>query len=186
MFLHIDNKENPLTLADAFIMPDYKRHQSVKRIDFSYEDMLDEIIDKFMTYDRTSTMLITGVPGIGKSSITSWIAHKYENDDNVIILRFRDWEYEELNSGLLKAIYHTLDCGKGDLENKILVLDGYDEIKALDKRDRLLGAFISKLKDFGNLKCIITSRPAYVNSRYFNNAVELKEFDIEQIGRAHV
>ena len=181
MFLHIDNKENPLTLADAFIMPDYKRHQSVKRIDFSYEDMLDEIIDKFMTYDRTSTMLITGVPGIGKSSITSWIAHKYENDDNVIILRFRDWEYEELNSGLLKAIYHTLDCGKGDLENKILVLDGYDEIKALDKRDRLLGAFISKLKDFGNLKCIITSRPAYVNSRYFNNAVELKEFDIERV-----
>ena len=144
MFLHINNKENPLTLADAFIMPDYRRHQSVERIDFSDEDILDKIIDKFMKYGRTSTMLITGVPGIGKSGITSWIAHKYEYDDNVIILRFRDWEYEELNSGLLKAIFNTPDCSKGDLENKILVLNGFDEIKALDKRDNLLGAFINK------------------------------------------
>ena len=27
MFLHIDDKENPLTLADAFIMPDYIMHK---------------------------------------------------------------------------------------------------------------------------------------------------------------
>lgn len=178
LFLHLDNDERPITLADAFIMPDFEMYKKIKRIGFSDSDTLDQIIEKFVKYDRTSTMLITGVPGIGKSTITSWIANQYRCDDKVIILRFRDWEREELEKGLLRAICNTLECKKNDLEKKILVLDGFDEIKALDIRDYLLNDFFSTIKDCENLKCIITSRPAYINSFDFQNTLVLKEFDI--------
>lgn len=134
-----------------------------------------------MNYEKTSTMLITGVPGIGKTTITSWIANEYEKNDNFFILRFRDWEFEELEQGILKAICNTFSCKKKNLENKTLVLDGFDEMKTLDIRDKLLNDFFNDMKDFNNFKCIITSRLAYINSKYFQNILELKEFNIYQV-----
>lgn len=181
MFLNQDNDENPITLADAFIMPDYKLDTSIQKIGFSDNDALDKIIEKFIEYDKTSTMLITGVPGIGKSTIISWIANKYKDFDNIIVLRFRDWEREELEKGLLKSICISLECKKRDLERKILVLDGFDEAKSLDIRDRLLNDFFTNIKDFENFKCIITSRPDYINSNNFSCVVRLNEFDIKRV-----
>ena len=181
LFLHVDNDEDPITLADAFIMPDYEMYKSIKRIGFSDDDTFDQIIDKFMRYDRTSTMLITGVPGIGKSSVTSWIANEYKDNENVVILRFRDWKRQELENGLLYAIFDRLNGEYEELEEKILILDGFDELKILDTRDTLLNNFVENIKDFENFKCIITSRPAYINSTYFNNVFGLREFDISKI-----
>lgn len=181
LFLHIDNEKPPITLSDAFIMPSCRRLRFNRYIGFSDEDALDEIIDKFVKYDKSSTMLIAGVPGIGKSSITSWIANKYRQDDNFIILRFRDWDTEELEKGILKSIYSTLECKKNDLENKVLVLDGYDEMKLLHIQNKLLDNFFSDIKDFENLKCIITSRPAYLDSKDFQNVLVLDEFDIKRV-----
>ncbi len=181
LFLHQNNDENPITLADAFIMPDYKMYKSVKKIGFSVNDTLDEIIIKFVKYNKTSTMLITGVPGIGKSSITSWIVNEYKDNNDIMVLRFRDWESEDIENGLLKAVYNTLECKKKDLENKILIIDGFDEIKSLNERENLLDSFIVAIKDFENFKCIITSRPAYIGISYFQNVLELKKFDIDKV-----
>ena len=181
LFLHQDNDENPITLADAFIMPDFQMHKSIKRIGFSEDDTLDKIIEKFAAYDKTSTMLITGVPGIGKSTITSWIANQYREDDTFIILRFRDWECEELENGLVKAICNTLKCRYSDLNNKILILDGFDELKSLDIREEVLNRFFSEILDWKNIKIIITSRPVYIASEYFQNVAELSTFDMEKI-----
>ena len=181
LFLHVDNDEDPITLADAFIMPDYEMYKSIKRIGFSDDDTFDQIIDKFMRYDRTSTMLITGVPGIGKSSVTSWIANEYRDNENVVILRFRDWKRQELENGLLYAIFDRLNGEYEELEEKILILDGFDELKILDTRDTLLNNFVENIKDFENFKCIITSRPAYINSTYFNNVFGRRDFDISNI-----
>ena len=181
MFLHLDNVERPITLATAFIMPDFTWIQSVKSINYCVGDTLNNVIGKFVNYCRTSTMLITGVPGIGKSTITSWIANEYKNDARVIILRFRDWLYEELADGLLKSIYNTLQCEKKTLENKVLVLDGFDEMKALNLRSSVLSEFFSDIKDYYNFKCIITSRPAYISTYGFQNALVLLEFDIGRV-----
>jgi len=101
LFLHQDSAERPITLADAFIMPDFQMYKKNNRIGYKNDDFLENVINKFVKYNRTSTMLITGVPGIGKSTITSWIANKFRDDDRIIILRFRDWEYEELKEGIL-------------------------------------------------------------------------------------
>lgn len=179
LFLHYTNNENSLTLANVFIMPDFKILENSK-INFSKKDTFNKIIEIFAKYNKNSTMLITGVPGIGKSSITSWIANEYQTDERFIILRFRDWEIEELERGLLKAICNTLQCSKQDLNNEILVIDGFDEIKALDIREILLDEFFNDIKDFNNFKCIITSRPAYINFNRFQYVFELKQFDIEK------
>ncbi len=56
------------------------------------------------------------------------MANTYKNYDDMMILRFGDWELEELESGLLKAICHTLGCKKSDLEDKILLIDGFLEV----------------------------------------------------------
>lgn len=80
LFLHMDNDERPITLADAFIMPDFK---PIKKIGIIYNDTLEMVIEKFISYNKTVTMLITGVPGIGKSTITSWIANIYKENDKL-------------------------------------------------------------------------------------------------------
>lgn len=126
-------------------------------------------------------MLITGVPGIGKTSFTSWLANEYKDDDRVIVLRFRDWKKKELEKGLLNAICNKFCCENEDLEDRILILDGFDEMKALDIRERLLNDFASDIKDFENFKCIITSRPAYIKSSYFQVVIKLSEFDEKKI-----
>lgn len=181
LFLHLDKDKKPLTLADAFITPNYKKHKEIKRIGFLSDDTLKQIIIKYIEYDKSSTMLITGVPGIGKSSIISWIANEYHENDNVIILRFRDWEKEELENGLLKAICNTLKCKKRDLENNILIIDGYDEIKLVNSSNTLLEIFNNDILDFQNLKIIFTSRPDYLNLQNFFNVFELLPFELKQI-----
>lgn len=181
LFLHADDDEKPITLADAFIMPDYKIHKNIQRMDYFYFDTLDKVIKEFVEYEKTSTMLIMGVPGIGKSSIASWMANEYKDDDRFLILRFRDWDNEELENGLLRAICNKLECKNTDLKYKILILDGFDEMKSLDIRARLLNAFFNDIKDRHNFKCIITSRTAYIDSSHFQNVIELKEFNIDKV-----
>lgn len=181
MFLHKYNNERPVTLADAFIVPDYKKTKENKRIGFLWSDNLDNIIYKFIQYDRTTTMLIAGDPGTGKSSIVSWIANIYKKDNRLYILRFRDWDLNELKNGLLKAIYFSFNCKKADLENKILILDGFDELKLMSARENLLDEFFNDILDFQNFKCIITSRPNYINISDFQNVFSILPFNLKKI-----
>lgn len=181
LFLHIDDKDKPLTLADAFIIPDYDIYCTNKKIGISGNDTFEQTIERFISYDRTSTMLITGVPGIGKTSITAWIANKYKDDDRLIVLRFRDWDSEELENGIVRAICNTLKCYYSDLNDKIIILDGFDELKSLNIREELLNGLSGDILDWENIKLIITSRPAYIDSDYFQNVIKIKEFDISRI-----
>ena len=180
MFLHMENAENPVTLANAFIMPDFKLYRPIKGMNFSVNDNLEEIVAKFVQYDKTSIMFIVGAPGIGKSSIVSWISNNYKLNENFCVLRFRDWECEEIGKGILRAIYNTFECKKSDLEEKVLILDGFNEMKTLNIRNNLLMEFMVDIKDLLNFKCIITSRTAYINLDDYKNVVELKSFDIDK------
>lgn len=181
MFLHIDNEDNPITLADAFIMPDYILYRDGYKIDYRLDTKLSKVIHNVINYRRSTTLLIQGVPGMGKSSVVSWISNKYKENDNIIILRFRNWEYKDLKCGLLEAISNTLKCEKADIENKIVVLDGFDEIKSVSNRSSLLNSFLNDILDYENLKVIITSRFDYLEERDFKNVVNLKPFDIIRI-----
>lgn len=181
LFLHIDNEENPITLADAFIVPKFDYYVQIGRIKFSNKDLLTDAIEKFIEYGKTSNLLITGAPGIGKTSIISWIANKYRDNDDVIILKFRDWSIENLLHGILNAILGTLNCEREELENKVIVLDGFDEIKLLNEHKNLIRELFDNTLDFDNLKIIITSRPDYLNTFDFQNVFEILALNIYQI-----
>lgn len=181
LFLSNDGEANPQTLKNAFVVPDYILHRAVESIGFTETDSLEQIIKKFIEYEHSADMLIMGAPGIGKSSISAWIADKYAMDDRIIILRFRDWDQEDFQESLLKTICEALNCKKRDLEGKILILEGFDEIKILDRKNELLYNFCNEVNDFDDLKYIITSRPNYIDEQSFYNVLELKVFDIERI-----
>ncbi len=177
LFLHINNEKRPLTLAYTFIMPLYKIHKKINRLEFNSNETFGRIIGKFIKCDGNLNMLITGVPGIGKTSIVSWIANYYKKDKRILILRFRDWEYEELDNGLLQAICSKFGCNKRDLYNKILILDGLDEIKNLNEKQIIIDVFLDEILDLKNFKCIITSRINYIKTEGFLNVFELLPFN---------
>lgn len=184
LFLHIDNDERPLTLADTFIMPRFEHNDTQKgRINFAKKDTMRKAISKFIKYDRSANMLITGAPGIGKTSIVSWVANEYKENDNIIILRFRDWERDELDNGLFKAICNILHCSKRDLENKVIIMDGYDEIKVLDEGENQIINFFNDILDYKNFKVIITSRTDYINPYLFQYAINMLPFGIIKVKR---
>lgn len=200
LFLHSIINKRFLALKDVFIMPQYYAYIQINKvIDETYINnflnnmngavensnkyTIDTEIIKYIKYKETSTMLITGVPGVGKTSIVAWMANKFKDNKDIIILRFRDWEVEELNDRLLKIICNTLRCAKSDLENKVLILDGFDEIKLLNIRESLLYDFFIDILDFENFKIIITSRPNYIEPSGFNYAFEILPFGIDEIKR---
>lgn len=181
LFLHLNENKKPITLEKAFIMPEFEMEKKYSKIKIYEDDPLDKVIKKFTELRKTSTLLITGVPGIGKTSIVSWIANEYENSDNLLILRFRNWESEELEKGLLNAVCNTFRCGKRELERKVLILDGFDEIKVLNEKEKILNMFMNEIKDIKHFKCIITSRDNYINSNYFQIVLTILPFDLDRI-----
>lgn len=182
LFLHLDNDERPITLADAFIMPDFEMYNRNSHINYNSSDNFDVIIDKFIKYDQTTVILVVGEPGMGKSSVLSWIANKYKEDERFIFLRFRDWERDELSKGLLRGICNTLGLNRvGELDNKILILDGFDEMKLLGSKEKLLNHFLNLINDMDRFKCIITSRPAYINMNQFKTSIKLLPFNPNKI-----
>ena len=64
-------------MADAFIMPEIKINGCDKHFTIYYNIDFEKFMSQFVQTNGGSTMLITGVPGIGKTCITSWIAHDY-------------------------------------------------------------------------------------------------------------
>ncbi len=181
MFLHLHNKDNQVTIAKAFIMPECRWLN--RDFDILNGNTFDIAVQSFLNYDRTATFLVVGVPGIGKTTITAWLANKYKDDENVHILRFRDWESDELKYGLLRAITNTLNIRRKDLENLILILDGLDEMKTLNIRNDLMLDFLDEIRDLENFKCIITSRTAYIDPKMFHASCELEKFDINKINQ---
>lgn len=179
LFLHkYDNKN--LTLENTFIMPQYHLIKDGK-VDDVFRGTLDVYLNTYFNANTNVPIVIEGPPGIGKTSISAWIAANYQRDERLYILKFRDWEKEELSEGLLSAILSSLQCKKRELNQKILVLDGYDEIKSLYMGDRIIANFVNDIKDIPDIKVIITSRAGYFTPNIFRFIIKLHPFSNEQI-----
>ena len=87
LFLHQNKEDISITLAETFVLPDY----SLDGI--RYND-LNKKLDDFIIREIGNTMIIRGVPGIGKSSLASYIAVKYQDISNIVFIRFDRSEYE--------------------------------------------------------------------------------------------
>lgn len=176
MFLSTD--ENPITLADAFVWPDYKYKDKI------YSN-LEEELNAFIEQDGSDVIFLLGVPGMGKSSIVSCLSNKYANDNNVIVLKFKDLLSDSItrSPSLLSSICEVLNCKKRDLSYKTLIIDGFDEIRIMSDSQLILKDFLLDILDIKQFKLITTSRINYIDCDYFEiyNIYTLQEFNESKI-----
>lgn len=182
LFLHTRDCDRPLTLEEAFIFPSYYIDNK-KEKDY---DNLEELLNNFIAgHDRT--MLLLGYPGIGKTSIASYLANKYKDDEDVLIIRLQKIKNDPLilYCRLLRAICEELKCTEDYLQGKTLILDGFDEINCGNSRQEILEKFFLDIKDVDSLKVLITSREGYINcgNIIINHVIHIIPFDINKIKR---
>lgn len=122
-----------------------------------------------MENDENSMLLILGQPGIGKSTLITWIAHKFENKiDDILVYQFAkdlkelEWESFNVSRKMLKVLGLSYD----DLNGKILILDGFDEISLGDSRRTVLNSIYEDLiyrEEVKRFTLIITCRENYIH-----------------------
>ncbi len=143
-------------------------HYIWKTDDEPLEDLRDLLSEYIVDNDDRKMLLILGQPGIGKSTLITWImANLVEKEENIYVYQFAsdlkniNWQDGNILSGILK----TLGLGYEELENKSLILDGFDEIYASSDRERILNKLNQELAEMNILKrfsLIMTCRENYV------------------------
>lgn len=189
LFLQKDeSEEKTLKLKDIYVVPNYEK--------WSYKwstnnKSLEVVIDEFLNEtniknNKPNPYIILGQAGMGKSSLVSYICSKYAKSNKLIVIRFSDLNEDIINSsqdGLWKAILKLFNCDKVDLEEKCLIVDGFDEAKINVNQENLLYHFLLETQNIKNLKVMITSRENYFNYDRFNkfHLLKLQYFDEEKI-----
>jgi len=141
--------------------------------------------------DGKKMLLILGQAGIGKSTLITWMmANIKEKKNDFLIYQFAsdlkniDWQGENI----LGCIIQTLKMKYGELENKVLIIDGFDEIHANSDRERILNKLNQELEEINILKnfsLIITCRENYVSElrKIECSYIVLQAWDSNQIKR---
>lgn len=154
------------------------------------ENSLKDLLKKYIIDNqKKKILLILGQPGIGKSTLITWIMINFQQKrDEIFVFQFAhdlkkiNWQGDDI----LDAIFETLHLRRKELENKVIILDGFDEICISGNREGILNKLNRELEvmDFpDNLSIIITCRKNYVNCSNLvgNKYITLQAWDKEQI-----
>ncbi len=152
-------------------------------------DLKELMIEYIEENNRNKMLLILGQPGIGKSTLITWItAHFTEKVDDILVYRFAsdlknvEWKSENITERILKE----LGLSNEELNEKILILDGYDEIGVKDDRKEILDQLYWGLVKNNITKCFLLIVTCRVNSikaveRVQCKYITLQPWNIEQI-----
>lgn len=153
LFLH---KGQKVRLCNLYLQPQYRFLQSsaVQKDNFIWE---------FINSDTESFMLVLGNPGLGKSSLFCHWANVFSSFNNAIFIRMRDLDVTIALQSLLSAIKVYLKCNINDLENRIIFLDGYDELRVDNKHYDLFLDMVPEIRAINNLKVVMSSRENYID-----------------------
>lgn len=136
-----------------------------KRVSFDLKTLLIEYLE---TTDENNMLFIMGQPGIGKSTLITWIISYFDEwMKDILVYQFasdlKDVDWVQYN--ISQRILEKLGISYNDLNGKILIIDGYDEIKVKSGRrdilDRLYWDIINN-NTIQNFLLIITCRVNYV------------------------
>lgn len=151
------------------------------------KDLLKEYVS---VHSENKMLLILGQPGIGKSTLITWVTANFrDRNDDILVYQFAsdlkniDWE----NSRISNRILEKLHLDYNDLNGKVLILDGFDEASiGNSKRRNILDCLYGDLiyeKNVENFTLIITCRENYINGfeRVKCNYITLKSWNEIQI-----
>lgn len=130
---------------------------------------LKELLSEYINEEKDNKMLlILGQPGIGKSTLITWITVNFvDRINDILVYRFApdlggvDWQNERISNRILEELGLSIN----ELNSKILILDGFDEVNISNNRRELLDSlygdwvFEQRIKNFS---LIITCRVNYI------------------------
>ena len=143
-------------------------HYTWKAGDEPLSDLKELLREYTVDNDGKKMLLILGQPGIGKSTLITWImANFIENWDDFLVYQFAsdlksiNWQGNDILCEILNTIHLKID----NLKDKVLILDGFDEIYANGERERILNELnheLARIRNLTNFSLIITCRENYV------------------------
>lgn len=156
------------------------------------KNLLNEYI--FESNDN-KMLLVMGQPGVGKSTLITWILNKYYNCiDDIYVYSFAsdlekiDWckKNQILEETVINNILKELNLTYEELNGKTLILDGFDEINVNENRIEILDYIYRGLKKIKNLcrfSLIMTCRENYIENdkNMLCDYIKLQPFDKSQI-----
>ena len=169
----------------------------------NFEKKIENIINNANKQDK---ILITGEPGVGKSSLVAFLADKFANDDRVFFIDFRKlnkYFEDDLQDDKRKILSAVANLFKPKAnveemqayikevlkEQKVtLIFDGFDEFIADGEAELLISLLTDDLL-YKNISVIITSRINYIKHlnekhdfvRLFNKWYNLEGFSDRNI-----
>lgn len=176
LFLHQLSYGGKFTLQQAFIFPEYK-------IMGQQYDNLGQRLENFWGGTECS-MLLLGMPGMGKTSIIAYLAEHHKEDNDMLFLRFKDLNVDyadEMN--LLESVCRVTECDNHTLSKKKLIIDGFDEWRYTGDKQELLREFMLNIMDFDGVRVLITSRHNYIDLQdmEFDQVIDLLPFSKKKI-----
>ena len=179
-----------IKLSDVYLewhLPHYKWNGSnQQRNDLGI--LLNEYVVK---KEKSKMLLVLGQPGIGKSTLITWItANLIDNIDDILVYQFASdlkyikWQNVNDDYDIVKEVLGALGLSHNGIEGKTLIIDGFDEISAGKYRVEILNKlFWGLLKGKKKFSLIITCRENYIAEfdKIKCNYITLCSWDEKQI-----
>lgn len=197
MFLNNFNKRDKnvgmnIKLADLYFDGHLPHYIWKDNNDEIWTDLKKLLLSEYIENSNNKMLLILGQPGIGKSTLITWITANFKyNIDDILVYQFAtdlkniDWQNTREKYNIADDILITLGLPYYDLNGKTLIIDGFDEISVGSREEilnKLYWQFI-KEKSLTKFSLIITCRENYI--QYLNKLdcdyITLQSWDEEQI-----
>lgn len=167
--------ENPgvnIKLKDVYIeehLPHFKWKRN-NEISTDIKRLFSGYMDK--SNQKKKQLLILGQPGIGKSTLITWLVANFVNRiADILIYRFssdlRNIDWNNLNSRFKNSLLEKMNLSYNDLDGKILILDGFDEINIRNDRAEILNqlnTIFIQGSSLDNFFLIVTCRENYIHN----------------------
>lgn len=201
MFLNDFNKRDEnagvnISLKELYIekhLPHYIWRENTQKSN-DLKNLLSEYMDKNSDKEVNNKMLfILGQPGIGKSTLITWItAHFMDNINDILIYQFAsdlknvDWQNSSDKYNIADEILKKLNLSYDNLEGKTLIIDGFDEIIVEGNRTKIINDIYHqwiKGTVINKFSLIITCREHYIEDlqKMDCNYITLQTLDEEQV-----
>lgn len=166
---HDDTGKVNIKLSDVYLEPHLPHYVwgKNKRI---FKDLKETLSEHIYEETNNKMLLILGQPGIGKSTLITWITANFEDSaDNILVYKFasdlKQIKWEKNNPSVFDEILTSLNLTENALAGKTLILDGFDEVNAGNARKEVLDNIYNSIAHNLNIKgfsLIITCRENYI------------------------